>query len=108
MVVMVMGFCTAFYLLQFDKMYRGVIDEDDLLYPFERENFAFTSSFMSQYYILLGDFENISLEDESSLANEICSKVLFMFTTLMTQILLLNMLIALMSQTFTDYLEREY
>ena len=105
---MVMGFSTAFYLLQLEKMYRGVIDEDELIYPFEWKNFAFTSSFMSQYYILLGDFGDINLEDETSFANELCSKMLFFVTTLTTQILMLNMLIALMSQTFTDYLEREY
>ena len=55
-VFLMVGFGTAFYLLQIERIYRGAIDEEELLYPYDPSNFAFTQSIMNQYFILLGDF----------------------------------------------------
>ena len=55
----------------------------------------------------MGDFGGMQLEDRANFSNEFAAKFLFLFTTLTTQVVMLNMLIALMSQTFSDYTERE-
>ena len=101
------GFGSAFYLLQIERIYRGAIEEEQLLYPYDPSNQAFPQSIMTQYFILLGDFGALQLEDFDSKGNEVAAKILFIFTTVITQILILNMLIALMSETFADYTEKQ-
>ena len=52
---------------------------------------------------MLGDFEGINLSDESS-AVQILVTVYFILTTFLVQITILNMLIAIMGDTFGQHM----
>lgn len=67
----------------------------------------------NQYLLILGDFGNFSFDkliDEGDMAywNEIENKLVilyFLLSTFMTQIVILNMLVAIMSTTFNNHNE---
>ncbi len=55
---------------------------------------------------MLGDFEGINLSDESS-AVQILVTVYFILTTFLVQITILNMLIAIMGDTFGQHMQEQ-
>ena len=98
MLLIMAGFSTAFYMFQINRMYRDT-DEDGLLYPTEPGENVAVKSTIYQYYMMLGDFENINL-DSDSLNMEICITIFFIMSTFLVQVTILNMLIAIMARTF--------
>ena len=92
-------------------MYPNV---NDPIYPYE-ESFGsmFSASMYNQYYLLLGDFSNMSMlintdgrEGEGWLYLENMLVVIyFVGSTFFTQIVILNMLIAIMGSTFARHEE---
>ena len=87
---------------------------DEPIYPYE-ESFGsmFQASLYNQYYLLLGDFSNMNMimntdgrEGEGWLYLENMLVVLyFLGSTFFTQIVILNMLIAIMGSTFARHEE---
>lgn len=83
--------------------------EDDLVYAFDDYNGSLlVEGMFNQYILLLGDFENMTLERSSEnlpdpgwiwLENKLVA-IYFIGSTFFTQIVILNMLIAIMSATF--------
>ena len=86
---------------------------EDPLFPYDDETNIFYESFMYQYKLLLGDFENISFKRsytglQDSMANAVIFEnflidVYFLAATFFTQITILNMLIAIMSETYSKH-----
>ena len=65
----------------------------------------FYTSMLQQYFTVLGAFEN-NLYDTSS-AGEILATSFFFLTTFLSQITILNMLIAIMGDTFSQHSEEQ-
>mmetsp|Transcript_2831 Transcript_2831/g.3863 ORF Transcript_2831/g.3863 Transcript_2831/m.3863 type:complete len:135 (-) Transcript_2831:423-827(-) len=59
-----------------------------------------------QYYMMLGDFENINLDDEN-VVQEVLATVFFILTTFLVQVTILNMLIAIMTRTFEEHMSEQ-
>ena len=82
MIVMVMimcGFCTAFYILQYNRVYKDV-DEESLIFPMNKGDSILGSALVNQYFTMLGDFEGMNLSDEQSLV-QVLVTVYFILTT---------------------------
>lgn len=58
------------------------------------------SSFINQYFIVLGDFSGMNLNDSTSEEGEILTTICFSATAFLSQITILNMLVAIMGETF--------
>ena len=99
MLMIMFGFGTAFYILQLNRIYKGDT-EDDLVFSYRPGDYLFYSAFINQYFIVLGDFEGMQLNDENT-AGELFVTVFFVMTTFLSQITILNMLIAIMGDTFS-------
>lgn len=65
----------------------------------------FYTSMLQQYYTVLGAFEN-NLFDTSSVG-EILATTFFFLTTFLSQITILNMLIAIMGDTYSHHAEEQ-
>ena len=102
MLFIMFGFSTAFYMFQMNRMYRGS-DEDGLLYPTESGENVAAKSMVYQYYMMLGDFENINLDSEG-IYLEITITLFFVLSTFLVQVTILNMLIAIMARTFDEHM----
>lgn len=105
MMLIIFGFATAFYLLQMNRVYQEY-EEDDLLYPISIGEHVGAKSLKLQYYMMLGDFENINLDSEI-LSQEALATIFFILTTFLVQVTILNMLIAIMSKTFEEHMSEQ-
>lgn len=111
--IVVVSFTTGFYILQINRVVNDYNGLEDPLFPYDEETNIFYESFMFQYKLLLGDFENISfkrsytgLQDSMASAvmfENLLISVYFIATTFFTQITILNMLIAIMSETYQKH-----
>ena len=59
---------------------------------------------LNQYFIVLGDFENMKLSYEENHWGEALVTIGFIMTTFLSQITILNLLIAIMSETFSQHM----
>jgi len=60
--IVVVSFTTGFYILQINRVVNDYNGLEDPLFPYDEETNIFYESFMFQYKLLLGDFENISFK----------------------------------------------
>ena len=63
MAMLMFGFATAFFILQYSRVYNES-DEDSLLFPMTKGDSIMGAAFVNQYYMMLGDFEGVNLSDE--------------------------------------------
>lgn len=103
-------FGSGLYLIQINRMSPHVQDSQIYNFDGETDKSLFFYSMFRQYFILLGDFGDMQLSRETDelsglpfvFANleNILAKLYFVGSTFFTQIVVLNMLIAIMSSTF--------
>ena len=105
MAMLMFGFATAFFILQYSRVYNES-DADSLLFPMNKGDSIMGAAFVNQYLMMLGDFEGVNLSDESS-SVQVLVTIYFIFTTFLVQITILNMLIAIMGQTFSEHMEEQ-
>ena len=105
MLTIMAGFGTAFYILQCNRIYRGVSDED-LLFKYQPGDSLIYSAFLNQYFIVLGDFDGMELNDGNQ-AGEFVVTLFFIMATFLSLITILNMLIAIMGHTFGQHMEEQ-
>ena len=63
LIMIIMSFGTAVYLLQLNRIYSG-LGADELLYPYVPGDNLFYSAILNQYFITLGEFGGIVLNNE--------------------------------------------
>jgi len=106
MIVMLMimgGFGTAFLILQYNRIYQNP-EEEGLLFPHAKGELLLSSAMISQYFMMLGDFGGLNLNDSNSVADRALVTIFFIMTTFIVQVTILNMLIAIMSETFSEHM----
>ena len=97
-VVALMMFGMPMYILQLNR------DEDNSIVEEVFGNFWLLNAFYNQYMLALGDFSYGNFENGPQ--TYLCY-LLFLTATFMTQITFLNMLIALMGDTFAKVMEQK-
>lgn len=103
LIIVLFALGTSLYLLQVNRIYSWT-SEEDLLLPFNSNDSLFYSTMLYQYYIALGDFGDMNLSEDSRLGQSLAT-ILFVVTTFLSQITILNMLIAIMGDTFGRHVE---
>ena len=110
--VFVVMFQSGIYMLQINRIVSSQKDADQqLIFPFEDDDglqSLWIASFINQYFLLLGDFGSVNifrssegLEDKGQVHFEnFLVLFFFMLSTFFTQIMILNMLIAIMMTTY--------
>ena len=118
-------FSSGFYMLQINRLLPNKRDHepvaDDLyeraIFPYEDEfGSLYMEGIWNQYLLILGDFGTFSFERSNSDQNlsfwqDIENKlvtIFFLLSTFLTNIVILNMLIAIMSATFDNHKEQQH
>jgi len=105
MIMMMFAFGTATYILQLNRIYGGS-GEDELLFRYQAGDYMYYSSIINQYLIVLGDFEGMNLNNKNEVG-EAMATIFFTLSTFLSQITILNMLIAIMGDTFSKHTEEQ-
>ena len=66
MLMIMLSFGTALYLLQVNRIYEGAASGEDLIYRYNPGDYLFYSSILNQYFVVLGDFEGMNLNEANS------------------------------------------
>lgn len=116
--LLIFMFSTGIYMIQINRMENSIGETDELIFPYDKSSQLnlLAEAIFFQYNVLLGDFEgaifrrsyeNLSerMKTAVTVENTIVT-IYFICTTFFTQITILNMLIAIMSQTYTKHSER--
>jgi len=100
-VVILMAFANALYILNVNRNEPDAAiadDEGDLLFE-EAVGHPFLDALLNQYMLALGEFGTDNFSADGSKNSQICW-MLFVAATFLSQITILNMLIAIMGDTF--------
>ena len=105
MLMIILAFGTLLYLAQVNRIYEGAT-EDDLVFAYNPGDYLFYQSIINQYFLVLGDFENMNLNDDNILKEGLVT-IGFLGATFLIQITILNMLIAIMGDTFNQHVNEQ-
>lgn len=106
MLICYMLFGTAFYILDMSrgtKQFEDPKDTDQIVDPIFGKNLWFVNAFENQYELGLGEFKTGEIANGDT--NVILCYILFILASFFVQIVFLNMLIAIMGETYTEALE---
>jgi len=98
-VLVTMCFANAIYILNASRVQDSFGTE---LFDETFPSFAYVSAILNQYLVALGDWdtENYKFSANHSSANSYLVWILFIFTTVFSQIIIFNILIAIMGDTY--------
>ena len=98
-VLVTMCFANAIYILNASRMQDSFGNE---LYDETFPSFAYVSAILNQYLVALGDWdtEKYEISGNHSSSNSYLVWILFIFTTVFSQIIIFNILIAIMGDTY--------
>ena len=98
-VLVTMCFANAIYILNASRMQDSFGTE---LFDETFPSFAYVSAILNQYLVALGDWdtENYAISTTRSSTNSYLVWLLFVFTTFFSQIVIFNILIAIMGDTY--------
>lgn len=103
-------FGSGLYVIQINRMSPQMEEMQIYNYDSDTNSSLFAFSMFRQYFILLGDFGDMSLKRSTegltgeviafAMIENLLAQIYFIGSTFFTQIVVLNMLIAIMSSTF--------
>ena len=98
-VLVTMCFANAIYILNSNRIQDSFGNE---LYEETFPSFGYVSAILNQYLVALGDWdtENYAISTSRSPTNSYLVWLLFVFTTVFSQIIMFNILIAIMGDTY--------
>ena len=98
-VLVTMCFANAIYILNANRMQDSFGNE---LYDETFPSFAYVSAILNQYLVALGDWdtEKYEISANHNSSNSYLVWILFLFTTFFSQIVIFNILIAIMGDTY--------